>query len=140
MAPARARDLPGAHRERAAASGVPPHHALKTLVLRDAHRRLLLVAVPASERLDLHKVRELLDDKHVELASEQELSRALPRNDVGAVPPVGPGVPHLALLDERVPEYSRIVCSAGDHRHALLIIPAELVAAAAPRIADICED
>ena len=124
----------------AAASGVAPHEALKTLVVHDRQHRLALVALPASERLDLNKVRELLNDRSLELATELELARALPRYDVGAVPLLGPGVPRLVLLDERVPKHSRVVCSAGDHRHALALSPEELIRAAKPCIADICEE
>lgn len=125
--------------EDAAASGVPPHRELKTLGLRGA-KGLVLAALRASERLDLHKARELLEDQHVQLASEEEIARALPILDVGALPPFGPGLPRLALLDVRVPEHSRIVCAAGDRRHSLVLSPAELVNVARPRVADICED
>lgn len=123
----------------AAASGVPPHHELKTLVLRGAED-LVLAALGASERLDLHKARELLEDPQLRLASEEEIERAFPRFDIGAVPPVGPGLPRLALLDRRVPKYSRMVCAGGDHSHSLVLIPVELVNAARPQVADICED
>lgn len=123
----------------AAASGVPPYHELKTLVLHGA-TGLVLVALRASDRLDLHKVRELLEDRSLRLASEDEIARAFPTFDVGTLPPLGPGLPELRLLDARVPKYSRVVCAGGDHRHSLVVIPAEIINAARPRIADISED
>jgi Ala-tRNA(Pro) deacylase len=124
--------------EEAAASGVPASRAMKTLVLRDGAHRLLLVAVPASERLDFDKVRALLGDSRLELASEQDMARSLPRFDVGAIPPLGDGLPRLAVLDERVCASERVVCSGGDHEHALSIAPADLVRVASPQVADIC--
>ena len=123
----------------AAATGVPLERELKTLVL-DSARGLLLVALPASERLDVGKVRRLLDDGWTRLAAEEEIAREFPALEVGAFPPLGPGLPPLALLDERVAGCSRIVCPGGDHRHSLELITAEILEAARPRVADICED
>ena len=123
----------------AAASGVTPPFELKTLVLRDGPD-LVLVALPASERLDLGKVRELLGHRDVGLADEDEMAAAFPRFDVGALPPIGPGLPPLALLDARVKDYSRVVCAGGDHSHSLVVIPIELIDRSRPRLADICED
>ena len=33
-----------------------------------------------------------------------------------------------------------MVCAGGDHSHSLVLIPVELVNAARPQVADICED
>ena len=57
--------------EEARAIGVPPEQVAKTVVLvsDDRYARAVL---PASEHLDLHKVRQLLGDKHARLASEAE--------------------------------------------------------------------
>ena len=44
--------------------------------------------LPASERIDLRKVRELLEGgKSIHLASEDELARDYPDFELGAVPP-----------------------------------------------------
>ena len=87
--------LPHAHTERAAeeaaALGVPPDSVAKTLVLTmpDGYVRTVL---SAADRLDLHKVCEVLDagsKKNIHLASEDELERDFPEFELGAVPPVG---------------------------------------------------
>ncbi len=122
----------------ATASGVPRYHELKTLVLLGAGG-FLLAALRASDRLNLRRVRELLDDRSIRLASEAEMGRAFPTFDVGALPPLGPGLPPLRLLDSQVPKYSRVVCAGGDHTHSLVMIPVEIINAAHPRIADITE-
>jgi prolyl-tRNA editing enzyme YbaK/EbsC (Cys-tRNA(Pro) deacylase) len=124
----------------AAAADMQAQDTLKTLVLRDGRRRWLLVALPASERVDMGKVRALLGDHRIQFADEKEIARAFPRYDVGAAPPLGPGVPHLELVDKRVVGRSRMLCGAGDHGHSLLVSPGDLIRVAAPMIADICQD
>ncbi|HEU4899838.1 MAG TPA: YbaK/EbsC family protein [Actinomycetota bacterium] len=51
--------------------------------------------VPASRRLELRRVRELLEDPGVRLASEAELAADFPGYGLGALPPLGSllGVP-----------------------------------------------
>lgn len=123
----------------AIASGVPRYHELKTLLLRGAEG-FLLAGLRASDRINLRKVRDLVDDRTIRLASEAEMARAFPTFDVGALPPLGPGLPQLRVLDSQVPKYSRVVCAGGDHTHSLLMIPVEIINAAHPRVANITED
>ena len=73
------------------------HHPLdqvaKTIVLHDGSA-YVIAAIPASERLDLHKLRELLGaSRRLRLAGEDEIAREFPSLEVGAVPPFGPMVP-----------------------------------------------
>lgn len=125
--------------DEALASGVTPHHEAKTVVLRVSGGYVLAV-VPASHRVDLHKVRRMLDDPAVRLATEGEIATRFPVFDVGAIPPLGPMVSMPQILDSHLLSYSRIACSAGDHRHAVILIPEEMRERAHPTIADICED
>ena len=125
--------------DEATASGVPPEHEIKTLVLRTG-RALVRAALPASEMLDLEKARGLLGDDDARLADEPEIAAAFPLFELGAIPPIGPARPPLALFDERLVKYSRVVCAGGDHRHAFVVIPAEILAAAKPVIGDICRE
>src|SRR5271169_3676655 len=72
---------------------VPPDQAAKTVVLHDGSS-YVIAAVPASDRLDLHKLRDLLGaTRQLRLASETEIGRDFPTLEVGAVPPFGPMVP-----------------------------------------------
>jgi prolyl-tRNA editing enzyme YbaK/EbsC (Cys-tRNA(Pro) deacylase) len=58
--------------DEARAIGVPLDEVAKTIVVASGERFVRAV-LPASTRLDLHKVRELLDDNRARLASEEEL-------------------------------------------------------------------
>lgn len=118
----------------------PKHQVAKTVVAQDRSGYVLAI-VPASERLDLHKLRNLLGaTKSLRLASEEEMARDFPLIEVGATPPVGPMLPRAEVLDERLLEEDRILCAAGDHRHSVFLDPREVVKIADARVADVCED
>jgi prolyl-tRNA editing enzyme YbaK/EbsC (Cys-tRNA(Pro) deacylase) len=46
----------------------------------------------------------------------------------------------LELVDERLLEHERILCSGGDHEHAVLVNPRDVVRAGEARVADVCVD
>ena len=69
----------------AEALDIEPSQVAKTLVLTTP-AGFVLAVLPASERLDLRKVRAFLDTKGVELASEETLTGAYPEFELGAVP------------------------------------------------------
>jgi Ala-tRNA(Pro) deacylase len=125
--------------DEAFATAVQPEHEAKTIVLRGTGGYLLAV-IPASQRLDLRKVRALTGRRDLRLATEREIASAFPVFEVGAVPPVGTMLSIPQVLDARLLRYSRIGCSAGDHEHALILIPVELERRVQPRVADLCED
>lgn len=118
----------------------PPRTVAKTVVLQD-HAACVLAVVPASERLDLHKVRELLGaTRSLQLATEEEIARRFPTFEVGALPPLGPMLPAAEVVDRRLVEEDRVLCAAGDHRHSIVVDPREVVRATGAAVADICED
>lgn len=117
-----------------------PDRVAKTLVLQDAHT-YVIAAIPASDRLDLHKLRQLLGaTRQLQLASEDQIARDFPTLEVGAIPPFGPMVPAAEVIDRSLLEHERILCPAGDHRHSVVVDPREVVRITAARVADICQD
>jgi len=123
----------------ARASGAEPREAAKTLALHDRGGYRMAV-IPASHRLDLHRIRDLLDaTSHLRLASEEELERDFPMFDVGAMPPLGPMMPMPEIVDVHLLYHERIVCAGGDHKHSLRLDPRDLVRLCEPRVASLCE-
>ncbi|HEX2411493.1 MAG TPA: YbaK/EbsC family protein [Solirubrobacteraceae bacterium] len=123
----------------ARASGAEPREAAKTLALHDRGGYRMAV-IPASHRLDLGRVRELLGaTSHLRLATEAELERDFPMFDVGAMPPLAPMVPMPEILDVHLLYHERILCAGGDHGHALRLDPRDLLRVCEPRVAAICE-
>ena len=122
----------------ARAAGVPPSDVAKTIVLRD-EEALRLAVIPASERLDIRKVKEAMGSRGLRLVTEHEMAEKFDGFEVGAVPPFGSMFNALELVDERLLEHDRILCSGGDHEHAILVDPRDVVRAGEARVADICE-
>jgi Ala-tRNA(Pro) deacylase len=123
----------------ARAAGVPVDHAAKNVALIHADRFVLAV-LPASHRLDLDKARAVLGGSaSLRLATEAEIASHAGPFEVGAVPPLGPLLDAVEILDGRLLEHDTILFSGGDHRHGVLVDPHDLIEVAQPRIADICE-
>ena len=122
----------------ARAAGMPPADVAKTVVLRD-QEGVRLAVIPASHRLDLHKVKRELGSKGLRLVTEQEMADEFGDFEVGAVPPFGPLFHALELVDERLLDHDRILCGGGDHEHGVLVDPHDVVRAGQARVADICD-
>jgi Ala-tRNA(Pro) deacylase len=122
----------------ARAAGADPAATAKTVVLHDRGGYRLAV-IPASERLDLHRARELLGaSHHLRLATEAELQRDFPAFEPGAWPPFGTArLPEL--VDVGLLRHDRIVCAGGEHRCSLMIAALDLLRVSEPRVAAICE-
>ena len=122
----------------ARATEADPEATAKTVALRD-HDGYRLAVVPASERLDVRRVRQLLGaTHHLRLATERELERDFPAFDVGAMPPFAT-TPLPEVVDLRLLRHDRIVCAGGEHRRSVRMDTLELLRITEPRVADICE-
>lgn len=119
--------------------GVDPHEVAKTLVLTTPEGFVRAV-LPASERIDLDKVRGALDTRHVQLATEDVLAGAYPEFELGAVPPLTGGDGDRVLVDRRLLESESVVLEAGTHEQSLRLRAADLVALSGAALADLSED
>jgi Ala-tRNA(Pro) deacylase len=105
--------------EAARAEGLDPHAFAKTLAVGLPDGRRALIAVEASDHLDLEAAARLLSADRIRLLTEIELLDLAPRCDIGALPPIGDlfGVPMYA--DAALRDVERITFHAGSHRHAV---------------------
>ena len=111
----------------------------KMVMLHD-HGGFRVAAIPASERVDLHKARAALGaSAHLRLASEDEIESGFPAFDVGALPPFSALLGMPEILDQRLRRRHHVVCSGGDHRHSVKISPLEIERLGQPLVADICQ-
>lgn len=124
----------------ARAAHLPAEQTAKTVVLRvsDGWR---FAVICASDRLDLHKAAEALGVSRHELrfASEADMAADFPDYEVGSIPPIGPDTP-AALIDLRLLDYGQVLCPAGDHKHSLLVDPADIVRVTGARTVDLRQD
>jgi len=136
--------LPHRHTETAAAEaealGLDPGDVGKTLILSTPAGYVRAV-VPASERIDLHKVRTHVEGgKRIHLASEDDLARDYPDFELGAVPPFG-GTRDRdpVLVDARLAERESVVVEAGSHEQSLRIRTADLLRVTQAEVVDLSE-
>lgn len=121
------------------AYGAPAHRVVKTVAIW-ALGELRIVALPASEALDMRRVRHLLGDPDARLATEAELARELPQLDAGALPPFGDPAPPVVLVDRRLLSSNWVLANGGDHRHSLRVSPLEIVRLSRARVVDVSDD
>jgi prolyl-tRNA editing enzyme YbaK/EbsC (Cys-tRNA(Pro) deacylase) len=97
--------------------------------------------LPASERIDLRKVGDLVgaSGKKVHLATEDDLARDYAEFDLGAVPPFG-GKRDPVILDLRLSERDSVVFEAGSHERSVRIKAADLVRLTEAQVADITRE
>jgi Ala-tRNA(Pro) deacylase len=124
----------------ARAAGLPADDVAKTVVLCDETGYRLAV-IPASRRLDLGKVHEVLGEAHeLRFVTESEMATDFGVFEVGALPPFAPMIEAVELMDESLLDHDRILCCGGDHEHGVLLDPLDVVRAGQARVADLCED
>ncbi len=111
----------------------------KTIVLA-TQGGFVRAVLPASERLDLRKVRGVLGGaKGTRLATEEELAGAYPMFELGAVPPFGGPTGDRTILDRQLADRTSVVLEAGSHEESLRLKTKDIVRLGDAVIADICE-
>jgi Ala-tRNA(Pro) deacylase len=78
--------------------------------------RLAMAVVPASFRVDLHRLKKYLGAGTVELASEQEFRHRFADCETGSMPPFGNLYGMDVFADETLAEDKEIAFNAGTHR------------------------
>jgi Ala-tRNA(Pro) deacylase len=125
--------------DEAAALGLRADEVAKTIVVSTATGNVRVV-LPATERIDMHKLRELFAaGKDLHLLTEAALAAAYPEFELGAVPPLG-GPDEPVVVDRRVAERDNVVFEAGRHDRSVRVAAADLVSASGARVADVCAD
>lgn len=105
----------------AEADGVDARTFAKVVAVVTDDGRNVLIVLDATDRADLHKVREVLGAKHVRLLSEAEIEALVPGFEPGATPAAGGlfGLPMIA--DFAVRDEPEISFNAGTHRHSVRV-------------------
>jgi Ala-tRNA(Pro) deacylase len=80
---------------------------------------MAMVVLPASRRLVLHDLREMLATEHVRLATEAEFKGAFPDCEIGAMPPFGNLYGMPVYVAASLAEEPEIAFNAGTHTEIL---------------------
>ena len=109
------------------------HRVAKVVVVLADHRPVELI-LPASHRVDLERVRYLLEAKEVRLATEAEMQQTFPGVEVGAIPALRhwPDVP--VLMDSSLDVAGDILFQAGTHHDAVCLCFADWYKIVNPRV------
>ena len=112
--------------DEARALGIDASEVVKTVAVRAAGGYALM-AVPATGRLDMHLVQAAVGDRHVRLATEQELLRDFPGIELGALPPLGSLLGAPLYVDQEVPRHETVVFAAGSQTESVQLKTADLL-------------
>jgi Ala-tRNA(Pro) deacylase len=123
--------------EEAAAVGVPREEVAKTVVFVTP-RGYVRAVVPASEKVDVGRVRTVLADPAARLATEIELVFGYPMFELGAIPPFGGPHGDRTIVDPELLEREAIVFEAGSQHESVRMRPADVVTLSRAELAPIC--
>lgn len=114
-----------------------PGRSMAKPVIVNADGKLTMIVLPATEKLDLPKVKAALKAKEARLASEEEFGRAFPDCETGAMPVFGNlyGLP--VVVDRCVSENESIVSQAGTHADTVRVRYGDFVRLVQPEIAEL---
>lgn len=98
----------------AAAVAVPARNFAKTVVVKIDGLPAMLV-IPATRRILIHELRDMLDCPDVVFATESELNRWFPECETGAMPPFGPLYGMAVYVSADVARQPEIAFNAGTH-------------------------
>jgi len=106
--------------DEALALGISADEVVKTIVL-DTGSGHALAVIPGSRRLDIRAAKRAVGAKHVRLATEEEIEKAFPGYELGALPPLGSlrGAP--TYVDPEVMRHDSLVFAAGTQTESVKV-------------------
>lgn len=126
--------------DEARAVGIESGHMAKTLVIKTGGGGEVLAVVPASERVDIHKLRDATNDNHARLATEQEMQEDHAEFELGAVPPLGELLGAPVLLDQRLEKADEVVFAGGTHKDSIKVSGEDFLKLTHPMIVDLVQE
>ena len=96
-----------------------PEKEMAKVVIVKVEKRFVMTVLPASWKVDLHRLKAVFVSHSVRLATEDEITGLFPDCELGAMPPFGNlyGIP--VYVDQSLTEDEEIVFQAGTHSDAI---------------------
>lgn len=110
----------------------------KSVVVTADNKRALLV-LPASERIDFNKVRDLLNAQNVQLSGEQDLRQLFANCEVGATPPFGNLYTLPIYVEQSLTRQECIVFPIGTYTETMSLAYADFERLARPTVAEFAQ-
>jgi Ala-tRNA(Pro) deacylase len=121
--------------EIAAAQHVPGKEMAKVVMVKTDGKNIMLV-LPASYRVEMKKLKGVLNSKKVEMVKEEEFQELFPDCEIGAMPPFGNLYNLEVWVDQVLTEDEFIVFQAGNHVETLKIKYSDYVRLVNPKVGD----
>jgi Ala-tRNA(Pro) deacylase len=127
------------HPDAYTAQGVAQHehisgHLVAKVVVVIADGQPIELVVPASRRVSLERLREILGTRDVRLAREDEIEAQFPDCELGAMPAWRHWAGVEVLMDQMLETEGEIVLQAGTHRDAVRMKFSDWFSAVQPRV------
>jgi Ala-tRNA(Pro) deacylase len=113
-----------------------PAQELAKVVIVKVEGRFVMTVLPATWKVDLHRLREVFAASDVRLAAEDEFKGLFPDCDLGAMPPFGNLYGLAVYVDRSLTEDEQIVFEGGSHSEAIRMRYADFATLVQPRIAE----
>ena len=101
----------------AQAAHVPGDQVAKPVLLGDEHSYLLAV-IPATHRLELDRLNQVLS-RHLEMLPEDEIEAAFSDCERGAIPAVGEPYGIDVVIEPALLQQPEVYFESGDHEHLI---------------------
>ena len=99
---------------------IPTNQLAKAVVFRDEDMYYTVAVLPASYKVKRHTL-NLIFDRHLELAGEDELEVLFEDCAPGAIPILGQAYGLRVIWDDALSEQEAVYMEAGDHMHLLKV-------------------
>jgi len=121
--------------EVAASQHVPGREMAKVVMVK-ADEKMVMLVLPASYRVDMKKLKGVLDCKKVGMVKEEEFEELFPDCEIGAMTPFGNLYNLEVWVDQVLTEDESIVFRAGSHVETLRIKYNDYVRLVNPKVGD----
>ncbi len=106
---------------------------LAKVVMVVADNRMVMAVLPASHRIEIERLGELIGAQHIRVATEEEFKDIFPDCELGAMPPFG-NLYHLEVwVDTALHGHQTIVFNAGTHVETIQMSLADFERLVLPR-------
>jgi len=121
--------------EIAAAMHVPGKELAKVVMIK-AKERFIMAVLPASWRVDFNKFKEILNEKDLRLATEEEFKVLFPDCEAGAEPPFGNLYNVETYVDKSLTGDEEIFFNAGNHYESVRMTYRDYAGLVKPKVAE----
>lgn len=95
------------------------YHVAKTVLLIGESETYVVAVLSAKDRIDMERVGQILEDRGVRLATEEEVAGRFPDCELGVVPPFGAHYGLKTLVDVALSREDEIVFEGATHAQAI---------------------